>query len=222
MKKMLKAIFLWSLPVLSVQATETDTGFWATANLNKPVAEQWLASLQMQSRMVEGVDTLERYLLRPSVSYLIDNRLSATFGYDVHFIKNGSDVTEQRLWQQFQFSDTGHRLNPLFRFRIEEIFIDGQDELVLRGRWLLGISVPTGWQWPKLAVVRNEVFLYINDTSSGPRQGFDQNRFFAGFATPLQQGYSVELGYQNQYINRAGNGDLSINQLFMVISKRFN
>lgn len=220
MKNTLIFLLLWLFLLPATQSAETDAGFWATANLNKPVAERWQANLQIQSRMVDGVDMLERYLLRPSLDYLVNDILFVSLGYDIHFVKTGTDSTEQRLWQQLVVRQKSMQFKPLLRIRLEERFFDGRDDTGFRGRLLAGVSVPTGNSWIQHFVIRNEIFLNINDVRQGPKSGFDQNRFFAGFSTVLGQGFSGELGYQNQYINRASNEDLSINQLYFALSKR--
>ncbi len=217
-KHLLFAFVLLLLSVEQGQTAESEPGFWGTASVSKLLSGDWLVNMAVQSRSVDFIDRLERYLLRPSISYRFNESLSASLGYDVHFIKAGSDLTEQRPWQQLLYKGSTEQFLYLVRFRLEERVFDSVDDTGLRSRILLGVIVPTGHQIISKLVLRNEIFFNHNDVNRGPQSGFDQNRLFAGFQIPLSKSLQGELGYQNQYINFARVEDLSIHQMYIALS----
>ena len=208
-------LLIWLNPAY---AATSEDGFWATASASKTLSETWTGNLFIQSRSLNGVDTLERYLLRPSIAYRLNQKMSVSLGYDVHFVKIGSGFTEQRLWQELLFKRKMASFQSVARFRLEERFFDGRNETSYRPRILLGVAIPTGLSLFNKLVLRNEIFFTLNDIDRGPQSGFDQNRLFAGFQLPLGNQVKGEVGYQNQYINPATLDDISIHQLFIAIS----
>ncbi|MBH0184752.1 MAG: DUF2490 domain-containing protein, partial [Nitrospira sp.] len=72
-----------------------------------------------------------------------------------------------------------------------------------RFRQMFKLSWPLPFYQPVSLVGWDEVFVNLNDTNWNARQGFDQNRGFAGVGYRVLPPVLVEIGYMNQYINRA-------------------
>lgn len=166
-------------------------------------------------RFVDGVNTLERTLLRPSATYR-GNGFSLAGGYDLHIVNSPDDRLEHTLWQQI---GTKWNLEPISitaRTRLEERFIENVDGTALRLRLRARAEMPLGWQsW--YVAVSEEVFFNLNSLSGGPQSGFNQNRVFGGLGTSLSESVGLEFGYQMQYISRT-NEDVSIHQLVLSFS----
>jgi hypothetical protein len=184
-------------------ASNEDSGFWAGATVSKRFSERMSAALAAELRFNNDIGTLERTLLRPSVSYHPDGRQVLSLGYDAHVIESPRDRLEQRVWQQYQVSEPIAHLLGTFRFRLEERMIEDADETAVRARIKGQLKVPlaqTLWYF----IVSEEVFLGFNEVTGRQRDGYDENRAFAGFGHPLAPGVVGQLGYQNQHVNARG------------------
>ena len=212
--------FLAAMPV--TEAADHAAGWWTTLNLSAPVHREWTAGLIVQSRLADGVETLDRVVLRPMLTRRLDNGFALTAGYDAHLLDAPVTGTEHRAWQQIARGGQLGGTQVFGHFRLEERFADGVRGTALRGRWLLGARHPTGWAAAPWAVVRNEAFVNLNSPEGGPQSGFDQNRAFAGFARPLGHGAEVEVGYQMQVVERAARRDLVLHQAFLTLSFKFD
>ncbi|MDX1518570.1 MAG: DUF2490 domain-containing protein [Gammaproteobacteria bacterium] len=221
MKKITAALLLLAV-VCPVWAAEDEAGLWVTGSVSTALAEHWRAALDIQPRFIDGVDTLERVVLRPSISRRINDRLALTLGYDAHLIESPEGRVEQRLWQQAMITGSSGVLKTHLRIRIEERFIEDVDSAAVRGRFRAGVKWPTGFSFFPHAILRNEIFFNLNAPDRGPDTGFDQNRFFAGFARQLAENLDGELGYQMQYIDRNGREDLAVHQAFVGLSMRLD
>ncbi len=222
MRKLACPLLLFLASTCPSWAADDEAGFWATGSISTGLAEHWRAALDIQPRFVDGVDTLERVVLRPSLTRRISEPLALTLGYDAHLIESPAGRVEQRLWQQAMITGALATMQTHLRIRIEERFIEDVDSAAVRGRFRAGVKWPTGFSLLTHAIVRNEIFFNLNAPDGGPDTGFDQNRFFAGFARRLAGNLDGELGYQMQYIDRSGREDLAIHQAFVALSMRFD
>ncbi len=210
----LVAVFLLFIPV-AAGAADDESGLWTTMAFAKALNDRLASGVALQLRYDDDISQLERIVLRPSLSYKLDHGQLLTLGYDAHFLEVGEDRVEQRLWQQYQISETFSWFTGTFRVRLEERFIDHVDGVAARGRFLLKASIPLG-TLPYTFILSNEVHVGLNELSSGPDDGLDQNRLFAGFSRALGEHVTGTLGYQNQYLDRAR--DRSIHQIFASVS----
>lgn len=197
-------------------AAEEDSGLWATVAASKVLGERVTAAMALQLRLNDDVDRRERTLLRPSLSYRIDPFQVITLGYDAHFINLADDKVEQRLWQQYQVSQQYSHLSASLRLRLEQRFIDHVDGVPVRLRIKPALKVPFN-NSPWFFTVANEFFVAFNDVDGGQRDGYHENRAYLGFGRPLGEGVVGQIGYQNQFIERAGR-DIVTHQLFVGIS----
>lgn len=213
------AIFTLFASVSPSVATEDDTGFWTTTSGSVTLRKDWSAQLDIQTRSVNDWSTLERTVIRPSVSYKLSQHHTATFGYDAHFIELPTDRLEQRAWQQWATKWSLHDLSLSARVRVEERFIEDVDDTAYRLRLGTMVSVPIvkgAWY----GHLRNEYFVGLNDADGGPQKGFDQNRAFAGVSHIINDHVKAEIGYQLQHIDRGPREDLSVHQVMFSVSFR--
>ena len=214
-----RTLFILAMCIIAfpptARATGSDTGLWAIATVKHGLNEKWTGSLSSQLRFHQDIGTLERVVLRPSLDYRVSQRLTATAGYDTHFIRSPADKIEQRLWQQLVYRMPAGRVNLSGRLRLEQRFIEHVDGAAVRLR-IYAKATRLLDKGPWFTALRNEIAFGLNSLQSGPRAGFDQNRLFVGLGRTLSPGSSIEVGYQMHYARRTGE-DVIIHQLLINV-----
>lgn len=143
-------------------------------------------------------------IVRPAIGYAFSASLFAHLGYAYipTIVDDGPNSTEQRIWQQVlgnhTFSDA---MKAQGRLRFEQRWGPGDGigyRLRFMGRWQYQPSA----ELPLQLVIIDELFVGLNDTDWSAKQGFDQNRLFAGVGTDTKiKGLRVEVGYMNVYLH---------------------
>lgn len=198
-----------------LRAVGNDGGLWAIATVKRGLNEKWTGSLSSQLRFNQDIGTLERVVLRPSLDYRVNQRLTTTAGYDAHFIRSPADKMEQRLWEQLLYRMPAGGFKLSGRLRLEQRFIEHVSGTAVRLRLYADASKPlSGGPW--YAKLRNEIAFGLNRLQGGPRNGFDQNRFFVGMGRTLSPQSKFEFGYQMHYARRVGE-DVIIHQLLISV-----
>jgi len=208
------ALCIAALPLCS-WAVDSDTGLWAIATAKRGLNEKWAASLSGQLRFHRDMGSLERVVLRPSLDYRVNQRITATAGYDAHFIRSPADKIEQRLWEQLLYQVPTGGFNLSGRLRLEQRFIEHVSGTAVRLRIFAKATRPLA-KGPWYAALRNEVAFGLNGLPGGPRDGFDQNRLFLGLGRLLSPRTKIEFGYQMHYARRVGE-DAIIHQILISI-----
>lgn len=189
-------------------AAEQDAGSWLVTNLTKGLDQRTSVNLEIQYRFLDNSSDFNQRLLRPSLSYRLNDTFTLTAGY-AHVLTDpdgGRPFSENRPWQQLGYSiyhnDYGFQLSG--RTRLEQRFVETGDDVGWRVRQMLRMELPFRAQGSTKGVLWNETFLGINATDWGQRDGFDQTRTFVGFLTPVTPNVTLEAGYLNQWIQRPG------------------
>lgn len=217
MKRIMPLLLIALLAMINCAfAAEEDGGLWATVAASKALRERVTAAMAVQLRFNDDIDRRERTLLRPSLSYRLDAAQVVTFGYDAHFVNAANDKVEQRLWQQYLFSHQLAQASASLRLRLEERFIDHVDGTPVRLRIKPTLKVPFD-NSPWFFTISNEFFVSFNEVRGGQLDGFHENRAYAGFGRALGEGVVGQIGYQNQFIERAGR-DVVTHQLFVGVA----
>lgn len=164
---------------------------------------RWWMEVQPRSRE-EGED-MDQLLIRPGIGYAVTDHSSVWIGYAhvINFPAAGDNIHEDRFWQQYMWSGATPLGAFTSRTRFEQRWQTNGNETGGRFRQMFKLSWPLPFYQPVSLVGWDEVFVNLNDTNWGARQGFDQNRGFAGFGYRVLPPVLVEIGYMNQYINRA-------------------
>ena len=215
MIKKLKYIALGAALVLACRAhadTIEDGRFWFNVNATGPTAVENLRwYVELQPRWREEGAQLDQVLLRPALSYGLNEQASVWLGYA--FVVTHPDgrpsFDEHRYWQQFLYNFTPiHSLNIQSRTRLEQRHIEDSSDTGHKLRQMFRFTLPSHIN-PKLQwVFYDEYFVNLNDTDYGAVRGFDQNRAFVGVNWAVNKQANLELGYLNQYVNRSNNIDL--------------
>lgn len=219
-----------ALPVGSEVATAADPSdfeIWSPLTASGPLGDtNWRASFEFQSRFSDNATKLSRGVIRPAIGRYIGSGITVYqgYGYTPAFQNSSFQYNwknEHRLYQEVRGE---HRLSnnwPLLnRFRLEERFIDGAGgEPSLRARHQGKVIIPV--DGPLSFGISNEFFLNLNDTDSGPKQGFDQNRAAATLIWKTDYGFTYEGGYVHNWVHRANRLDQQNHILQLSISYKW-
>lgn len=186
-------------------AKDEDTQVWASTTLIKQLDPKWTAQMELHARFFDDVSGLGQRMIRPSVTYKLDNGLTLTGGY-FHGLNNpvnGSSTIEHRLWEQvgYTFLHTDD-VKLSGRTRLEQRVVESRNDTGWRLRQQLRAEGPIAKDkvdW----LVWNETFVGLNETEWGQRAAFDQTRNFVGLNVPVTKHIAIEPGYLNQYVFRS-------------------
>jgi hypothetical protein len=206
----------WSLLAAAASAAPMveDFQIWgavtATGSLGglNPAWKQWKFWLEGQGRFGNDTTTASQGMLRPGLGYALTDKASLWLGYgSIPTMEPFAavDFNEQRIWQQFLWSETMSLGAFQSRTRFEERFIN-QGEAAYRFRQLFKISHPLAFAPNWSLVGWDEMFVHLSDTFR-TAAGFDQNRLFGGLGYAFDKELKLEVGYMNQLIHREDNGE---------------
>jgi hypothetical protein len=209
-------VTLWTS---SVAAAESDLRAWSLFALQGNLNSRWALYGEVQPRFGEGLSQLDRVLVRGAVGFRLRPKLSAWLGY-AWTPTFGGELgfrDEQRPFQQLTWEeDLAPGIYLQNRSRLEQRWIEGSGGLSLRFRHLARMVV-----WPVRAArwglaFSNEVFLTINDLSSGPPAGFDQNRTFVGLNYRWSYEVELEVGYLNNVVRQRAPAAAEVNHVLAL------
>ncbi len=211
------AAALLSLCCWPAQArTDHDAQAWVNLTAMGSIADPLIYFAEVQPRLGDEVSRLDQLLLRGALGVKLSSTLSLYQGYAhvVVPIDGGRDVNEERSFQQLSWvMGRPWRGEVSSRSRLEQRWRSDGSDMGWRLREMLRYEKPfdPNRQGPN-ALVYSELFVALNDTDWGARGGFDQIRNFVGLEIPVGGASTIEAGYMNQAINRAG-GDTRFNHI---------
>jgi hypothetical protein len=198
------------------QVQQIWTGYFNQTRISK----RWGVWLDLHLRTKDRfTDSLSQFLIRPGVTYYIDDKTKLTLGYAFvnHFpADNHSEISqpEHRIWQQIQWHTNYKKLRTMQWVRLEERYrrkIKDSDELAdgynfnFRIRYNFMMQGPiTKKLYDKGAL--NWVFndeLHVNFGKEIVYNYFDQNRLFLGFNYFFTKQNTLQFGYMNLFQQRA-------------------
>jgi len=187
-------------------ADQHDAQAWLNVTYQIRVDGPWMAWAEAQGRFGEDFGRLSQAIIRPGLGYEIQPGLIAWVGYArIETINASSQVGENRMWQQLSWT-----IGKVFdgtlssRTRMEQRFQENGNDMGWRLREFVRYEHPFFEGSDMSVVFTGEVFMSLSRTDWGARRGFDQMRNFIGIGfTPFRTA-RLEVGYQNQYIERPG------------------
>jgi hypothetical protein len=188
-----------------------------------PAARFWLEG---QGRFDDDSSRFNQGIVRAALGHALGPRAVLWAGYA--FIPTrprgpGNDIVEHRPWQQLTWRAAAPfaGLTLSTRTRLEQRFVEGGADTGWRFRQLVKLTRPLGTDERLYLALWDEVFVNMNSTDWGARDGFDQNRVFAGLGIHLVPGWVTEVGYMNQYIDRDRRADASNHVLSLTLFLNF-
>lgn len=215
MKKLaLGLLFLVSTGTLSAQTNIQNSGWLALFNSTK-FNEKWGLAFDAQFRSSDNWEYVRNVLIRPGITYYINDRSNVTAGYlytttDTRLIGTSNTIlTENRIWEQYIYT---HKLKSSFvthRARLEQRFIEqtnGSEIFTQRFRYFVRLMQPLQGKVEKFekgafVALQNEVFLNVQNKDLLNNSLFDQNRFYIAGGYRFSKHIDLEAGYLNQYTN---------------------
>jgi hypothetical protein len=222
----MKKIFLLALCALSwsygsAQNVSQNAGWFMVLNSTK-FNDRWGMHFDFQLRTQNNWDGVRNLLVRPGVTYYINQKSNATLGYlyaptflqddtPLGGAKLKTSLTEHRIWQQYIYAHQPWKGAALIhRFRLEQRFIERQtdDLFSQRLRYFVRLMQPLRKQdgaFTKgmFAAIQNEVFLNLQNNEQLNSNVFDQNRAYLAVGYRTSNSFDIEVGYLNQAINGA-------------------
>lgn len=183
------------------RADVTDSQQWTLVTIQKELSDRWRAYFEVQPRVGQDADGLERLLVRPAIGYRLNPKVSVWQGYGYTPLFEPEFQYEHRIFQQLLFEDTLGETGLTNRTRLEERFIEGAGGTAVRLRSMLRLTHPISADKRWAVVGYDELFWNLNSTSNGPESGFDQNRLFLGVSRQVNKELRVETGYLLNHIN---------------------
>ena len=235
----MKKIFFSALLLISATAafskTISDEETWVNLNAFIKLNEDWQAYAEYQPRFFDYNKYNGAVLHRGAIGRNIGHGFSAWIGY-------GLITWNQRNQSKFP-AKTQHEDRPFLmlmhgkemgnwkltnRTRFEDRLFRHTDEGSKRFRHMIRAQYKFG-DSPWAVAVWDEWFYNTNDIKPSARshapvtkEGFDQNRAFAGVAYYFgdKQQHMVETGYMNNYVNGARN-DRNAHVWMTTVTARF-
>lgn len=225
--------FIFVFPFFS-SAQVKETSAWGAWFNSTRISEKVGVHFDGQVRSSNDVESVKNVLIRPGVTWFIDDSKNATAGYALIKTFNNADgaasnnLTEHRIWEQFIYTHKISPLNLTHRFRLEQRFIDqgNQDVFSQRLRYFVRALVPlrkaadTPFSKGAFFALQNEVFLTIQNKDELNGSMFDQNRAYAAVGYRFSPAVDLEAGYLNQAIKGSGRNLLN-NVLQLAVYTRF-
>jgi len=193
------AVLIGGAVTAAFAQTRNDTRVWTAISVRGQVNGaprwQWVSDSIVRAR--GGASTLDLLAERVLVTRNLTDGSRVGFGYayGAGFPAVGS-LTEHRLVQQYEWS-RGVSWSVGLRSRLEERFISGRDQVLLRGRQQVRVTWPLIGARGLKGVASEEVF--VQNHSPLARSASEGNRVFIGISRTLTARSKVEIGYMNVY-----------------------
>lgn len=192
-----------SVPVTPLSAETVEDGrAWFNLTAQGDLSDKLRWYLELQPRFKQEGREFDQYLFRPGLHYKLGDNVLVGGGYGyIRTHSNQGYSDEDRIWQQMIYKGVwrnGIRFSS--RSRLEQRFLDSGSDTGWRYRQMLRVSKPLTALPDVSPVLWNEIFVNLRATDWGARQGFDQNRLFAGVAWKMAANVRLEFGYLNQYV----------------------
>jgi len=199
---------------VSAQTNIQNSGWLFILNSTK-LSEKWGLHLDVQARSADNWGYVRNILVRPGLTYFINNKNNVTVGYLLATTKTeligapDINTNEHRIWEQYIFT---HKLKSSFiahRARLEQRFIEqtnGDEIFAQRFRYFVRLLQPLQgkvevFSKGPFVALQNEVFLNIQNKELLNNSLFDQNRLYIAGGYRFSKKVDLEAGYLNQYTN---------------------
>ena len=184
-------------PLPSAAQASVDEQVWLQVLATGRLFENWRWHLEEWPRFSDEAGGPFQIITRTAIGRRVGDYATLWGGYAWIAKPPGPGVThEHRAWQQLSATlPEAARWAPVLRLRLEQRFQntwgDSSHRLRLMGRLVRPLDAARRWSF----ATWNELLVTLDETSSGPRQGVDQNRLFAGLLRQLNSKTGLELGY---------------------------
>jgi hypothetical protein len=232
-KTVVLSVFLLTQPISSFadEATNNMFGVWGSATLQgdfkalSPSLNKFNWLIMDQSRTREDSPNGSRYsenLLFSQVGYQLTDHASFALGYTHDWIHplDKTAYQESRPYEDFVWNQTMGDFKFTSRTRMEQRINQTTGNTGYRARQLLQVSHPLPFMKDLSAYVGDEVMGFMNQNTFG-KQGFSENRVFAGLSYQFTPKMGADLGYMGQYIDNTSGNNLFTHNLQANLRYKF-
>ena len=215
----MRIVIITFLTFLCFQASygqDTEQGNWMMYFGKFSISERLAIHGEIQYRNYNAIGDLEQLLNRAGLQYKFKNHPSrATLGYGYILSEpyvgeeEKTQIHEHRIYQEYLTKQSwGERVHASHRYRFEQRFIDNADDMKLRFRYSLGLSIPIN----NKELVKNTFYLaaYNELFIHGQDQLFDRNRIYGGLGYAILDNFKTRLGYMSQVYQNGNRGQVNI------------
>ncbi len=234
MKKIILIVCLTMATFTVFGQTQKQTSGWFMFLNSTKFSEKWGMHLDVQLRSADQLDYLRNVLIRPGLTYYINNKSNVTVGYLLNTTKTevlgaaDIDLVENRIWEQYILT---HKISSIFathRFRLEQRFIEqnnGSEVFSQRFRYFFRLIQPLQKQTEAFnkgtfLALQNELFFNVQHKDQLSGNFFDQNRAYLALGYRFSKKVDIEAGYLNQATNGANNYTVN-NVIQLALYTRF-
>ncbi len=182
------------LALLLSQPARADFETWMAGYLNTSLGGNWLGYFELQDRLSQNSGGQDRLIVRPAIGYQISKRHSLWLGYAWTPTFSPGFRDEHRIWQQAAAQYVWGQWSLVFRFRMENRFIEGGGGMLWRWREMARLAYAFNDNW---ALVFWDEFLFGLNGNARVKKGFEQNRAFLGPEWSVNKALKIQLGYLN-------------------------
>ncbi len=176
-------------------AQQQDEQLWLQINTHVPLTDDLRLTLEQIARFGNRTDGLYQTEFGGILGYRVAKGIELGFGYRKVGSHNGNSADDQDRLRQQVIGTFGPFTT---RFRIDELFNPGSDDIGLRIRPLVRYNHPLGRKG-LAAFVSHESFYLPNSTRWGQRRGYERMRNMIGVMVPIGRTVSADIGYLNQF-----------------------
>jgi hypothetical protein len=206
-------------PAPASAQVQHDVQVW-TQVVSTLMFSDWRLHLELQPRFSQDASDLDHTITRWALGRQLTPRMSVWAGHAWIARTLGDTRHEQRLWQQLSVTlPDAARWTPSLRFRLEQRFLDGWSDNSHRIRSMLRGVRPISGPWS--LAVWDEFLVNFDRTDGGPRQGYDQNRAFAGALRRFSRHATLEFGYLLQSAKTPAGSTLNAHTAFTWLNLTF-
>ncbi len=203
----------------SVYAQDVNPSVWTLHNGRYDLNDRFYLHSEVHFRFTDGVSTFQQFLFRPQLSYIFSDELIFSAGYThVHSYPYGEialpvDVAENNLWEEVIMDGKIGSIQFLHRIRVEHRWIDDLVEndgvwekegtlFTNRIRYRLTAQYALNEKWTIL--VYDEFFAPLDLKTF--EININQNWLFLGARYQINKAWSIQSGYQQQYLSFGDRG----------------
>lgn len=228
---MFKARFLLVLLPLSfgVFAQDVNPSVWTLHNGRYDLNERFYLHSEVHFRFTDGLATFQQFLFRPQLSFIQNDHLIFSAGYTyIHNYPYGEisipdDAAENNLWEEVIMDGKIGSIQFLHRIRVEHRWID--DLVENEGVWEKEGTLFTNrirYRLTAQYALNEKWTLLIYDEFFAPLDlktfeiNINQNWLFLGAKYQLNPAWSIQSGYQQQYLSYGDQGTQQ-NPTWMIV-----
>ncbi len=218
---------------LKAQNIHQNSG-WSALFHSQKFSDKVGAHFDFQIRSADDFEYVRNILIRPGVTWFIDNSKNATLGYAFILTNQRMEgvtdhqLTESRIWEQFVYNQKIGKVPLTHRLRLEQRFIETNTDDVFsnRIRYFLRSVLPlnpqsnTKFNNGLFIALQNEVFINLQNKEKLNGHTFDQNRAYLAMGYRLNPKMDIEVGYLNQAIKGQTNHTIN-NAVQLAFYTRF-